>query len=187
MLRQPFANPSGFDLDPADNRVLTPLLVLLVAGAALATAPSLWAGGRWYLALVLLAAGLLWATAPWHGLTHIVNTCFLLFVIGSAINIGSGSALIGPLSAVTLSLAAWDITHFATRLRKRAGEHALLIQSHCTRLLLTSLVGWSIGLLISRWRFSLNFGGSLAIALLAVIFLTRAVRRSRQAWLSRDA
>jgi hypothetical protein len=158
------------------------LLTLLCAGmATLALAlgyagQTLWVG-------VDVAIGLLWLAGDWRGWDWTNDLCLTgwvgLAAFGAWQGLPAGWMLIGLVAA----LAAWDMGHFAVRLRGAGAitRPAELTRAHLHQLALVAGAGLLLGGIALGLRFKLTFGWAILAASLAIIGLSRLIGAGRGA------
>jgi hypothetical protein len=85
------------------------------------------------------------------------------------------------LAGVVAALAAWDLDHFAQRLRGagRVVGEAELVQAHMLRLLPIVLIGLLLGAVGLGLQIELRFGWALLLGALAVLGLRWAMRSAQ--------
>ncbi len=155
------------------------LLSLLCAGlATFALALSyagqaLWAGFG-----VDIAIGLLWLAGDWRGWDWAAEPCLAGWVSLAAFStwqeLPAGWMLIGVIAA----LAAWDLRHFAVRLRDAGAitQLAELTRAHLRRLTIVAASGLLLGGIALSIRVELTFGWAIFTAALAIIGLSSLIR-----------
>lgn len=159
----------------------SPLLVralsISIALAASALALGYGLNGSWGGVILIAATGFLWLVGQqrewrWTALCGLV--CYVVMAaIGMGMRLWSGCLLIGVVGA----LSAWDLDHFAWRLRKSGqveNAHALE-RRHFQRLLIVGSAGLLLGAIALGIRIEFSFGVGLLLAALATFGLTRAI------------
>jgi len=156
-------------------RLLT-LLCAALTTCALAlgyAGQSLWAGVG-----VAVVIGLLWLAGDWRDADWVAEPCLAgwvaLAAFGAWIGLTSGWMLLGVVAA----LAAWDLAHFAARLR---GAGAIpppneLLHAHLRRLAIVAASGLLLGGIALGIQIELTFGWALLAAALAIIGLSSVIR-----------
>ena len=154
-------------------------LTLLCAGLATLTlalgsaSQSFWAGVG-----AAGAIGLLWLAGDWRGWDWVAEPCLAgwvgLAAFGAWWGVISGWMLLGVVAA----LAAWDLSHFAARLRDAGAltPPAELTRAHLRRLAIVAGVGLLLGGIALGIRVELTFGWAILAAALAIIGLSRLLR-----------
>jgi hypothetical protein len=148
----------------------------LLAAAVLALGYGL--GSAWSGVGPILAVGLLWLASQWRDWWGWTASWALAFFTGAAavglwLGLGAGWMLAGVVAA----LSAWDLDHFAQRL-KRAGwveGTCALEHRHLRRLLAVDGLGFLLGAVALGIRIPFGFGVALVLGLLAMWGLSRAV------------
>jgi hypothetical protein len=154
------------------------LLTLLCAGmATLALAlgyasQALWAGIG-----VDVAIGLLWLAGDWRGWDWTADPCLTGWVGLAAFGAWQGLPAGWMLLGVVAALAAWDLGHFAMRLRSAGAitQPAELTRAHLHQLAIVVAAGLLLGGIALGIRVELTFGWAILIAALAVIGLNRLI------------
>ena len=154
------------------------LLTLLCASLAIFAlalgyaGQSLWAGVG-----IAAVVGLLWLAGDWRGWDWVAEPCFAgsvaLAAFGTWLGLAAGWMLLGVVAA----LAAWDLSHFAARLRS-AGASAPppeLTRAHLRQLAIVVAAGVLLGGIALGSRVELSFGWALLAAALAIIGLSRLI------------
>ena len=154
-------------------------LILLCAGLATFVlalgyiGQSLWAGVG-----IVVAIGLLWLAGDWRGWDWVAEPCLAgwvgLAAFGAWWGVISGWMLLGVVAA----LAAWDLSHFAARLRDAGAltPPAELTRAHLRRLAIVAGAGLLLGGIALGIRVELTFGWAILAAALAIIGLSRLLR-----------
>ncbi len=138
---------------------------------------SLWAGVG-----IVLVLGLLWLAGDWRGWDWVAEPCLVGWVVLAAFGVWLGVVAGWMLLGVVAALAAWDLSHFAARLR-RAGAITPppgLTRDHLRRLALVAAAGLLLGGIALGIRVELTFGWALLAAALAVIGLSSLLRAGGQ-------
>jgi hypothetical protein len=139
---------------------------------------ALWAGAG-----LCIAIGLLWLGSQWRGADWASDPCLAGWVALGAFGawqaLPAGLMLLGIVAA----LAAWDLDHFASRLR-RAGHVAQrpeLARAHLRQLAVVAAIGLALGTIALGLRVELTFGWALLAAGLAIYSLSRLIGAGRDA------
>ncbi|HJZ48381.1 MAG TPA: hypothetical protein VKE41_14490 [Roseiflexaceae bacterium] len=134
---------------------------------------SLWAGAG-----ICGAIGLLWLAGHWRGWDWAADPCLAGWVgmaaFGAWHKVGAGWMLGGLVAA----LAAWDLAHFAERLRG-AGlvlQRAELTRTHLRQLASILGAGLLLGSIALGVRIDLTFGWALLIGALAIVGVSGLIR-----------
>ena len=148
--------------------------------ATLAIALGYGAGERWAGAALAVAVGLLWLVGWLRDWSWIASPGLACFVGLAALGIWWELTPAGMLAGVVAGLAAWDLVHFAQRLRGagRVMGAAELVRSHMLRLLPIVLAGLLLGAVGLGVQIELRFGWALLLGALAVLGLRWAMRSS---------
>ena len=159
---------------------MRPLTLLCAGMATFALAlgyagQALWAGVG-----VAVAIGLLWLAGDWRGWDWTADACLAgwvgLAAFGAWQELPAGWMLIGLVAA----LAAWDLSHFAARLRDAGAltPPAELTRAHLRRLAVVAAAGLLLGGIALGIRVELTFGWAILAAALAIIGLSSLIRLS---------
>ncbi len=154
------------------------LLTLLCAGlAALALALGYVSQAFWEGAGLTVAIGLLWLAGDWRIWDWTADACLAAWVglaaFGSWQGLPAGWMLIGVVAALT----AWDLAHFAVRLRGAGAlpPPAELTRAHLRQLAIVAAAGLLLGGIALGIRVELTFGWAILAASLAIIGLSRLI------------
>jgi hypothetical protein len=138
--------------------------------------------GSWSIVIIIAALGALWLVGQWLGwgwTASVELVCFVIIAaVGQVMRPGNGWTLTGVVGA----LSAWDLHHFAQRLRGSGqveGTRALE-RRHFQRLLVVAGAGLLLGAVALGARIELGFGIALLLGVLAVLGLTRTTRFLRR-------
>ena len=150
--------------------VATLALAISYAGQAL------WAGAG-----LSAAIGLLWLAGQWRGANWVADACLAGWVGLAAVGAWQGLAGGWMLLSVVAALAAWDLAHFAERLRGagHVASRAELTRAHLTRLAIVAGIGFLLGGIALGVRLELTFGWALLVAALAIYSLSRLLGAGR--------
>lgn len=153
------------------------LLTLLCAGlATLALALGYASSALWGIGSAV-ALGLLWLAGDWRGWDWANDVCLAgwvgLAAFGAWQGLPAGLMLLGVVAA----LAAWDLGHFAARLRDAGAitPPSELTRDHLRRLAGVAGAGLLLGSIALGVRVELTFGWALLAAALAIIGLSRLI------------
>ncbi len=151
------------------------LITTALAAGALALGYGL--SGLWTWMLLVLALGLLWLLGQRRGWGWMASAVLVLFVIAAASGLWFGLVAGWMLSGVVAALSAWDLDHFALRLRsveRVEGAHELE-RRHLRRLLIADGLGLLLAALALRVEIELSFGVALLLGLFAVLGLGQVI------------
>ncbi|NLG74519.1 MAG: hypothetical protein GX495_21050 [Chloroflexi bacterium] len=147
----------------------------LLAAALLALAYGL--DRLWVVAGALLVLGLLAAASILSTQTWVPSTVLFLHALIAAAGfwINLQAALL--VAGLVCSLTAWDLDHFARRLKAvgRIENTTRRIRMHITRLLTVSLGGFLLAYAALRVPVNLEFGAAFALGLLVVLALAQGL------------
>jgi hypothetical protein len=139
---------------------------------------SLWAGVG-----VAAVIGLLWLAGDWRGVGWMAEPCLAGWVALAAFGAWIGLTSSWMLLGVVAALVAWDLAHFAARLRAAGATPppAELARAHLRRLAIVAAVGLLLGGIALGIEIELTFGWALLAAALAVIGMSRLIGAGRSA------
>lgn len=148
---------------------------ILVAVAALALSYA--HGGRPFWSMAIVFGGALWYYAHQRGAQGFETILFFGFAIAAAAGFWVGLSPYAMLVAMVAALGAWDLDHFAQRLRlvERVDLDTGLGSNHLRRLLFIEVLGLFTGLAGITSNFQLTFWTQLLLVVLAVFGLSRLV------------
>jgi hypothetical protein len=133
---------------------------------------GLWAGGA-----LVAALGLFWLLGHRAGWGWMASAMLILFVgaaaVGTWLGVGAGWTSLGVVAA----LSAWDLDHFARRLRDpgRIVGARELERRHLWRLLIVDGAGLLLAAVALGIKLKYGLGVALLLGLLAVLSLSRAI------------
>ena len=157
---------------------MRPLILLCVGLATFALALGFATQALWAWAGLVIAIALLWLAGDWRGWDWVAEPCLAgwvgLAAFGAWWGVISGWMLLGIVAA----LAAWDLSHFAARLRHAGAITPLaeLTRAHLRRLAIVAGAGLLLGGIALGIRVELTFGWAILAAALAIIGLSRLLR-----------
>jgi hypothetical protein len=158
------------------------LLPITLGLTAIALAMGYAVGGAWTFSPILLATGVLWWIGQkrhWNGLASVA---WVGFVVAAAMGLWVGLPAGWMLVGVVAALSAWDLDHFARRLRgvERVEMQPALEWLHLWRLVSVDSLGLLLAgvALVIRYKFS--FGMALFLGLVAVLGLSQMVSYLRR-------
>jgi hypothetical protein len=153
---------------------LLPIGTILATGA-LALGYGL--GGLWGWTVFAISLGFLWLLGQRRGWDWMASVGLVLFVsvaaAGLCLGVGAGWMLFGLVAA----LSAWDLDHFAQRLRDTGrveGVHDLE-RRHLGRLLTVDGLGLLLGAVALGIEVEFGFGVAFVLGLLAILGLSQAI------------
>jgi hypothetical protein len=152
------------------RRVLAVAIGLAMLGLGAAFALGLY----WGLVVAIVIVGLLWLAERWP------PTLGLLFFTAMAVaGVVLGLSALWLLFGLVAALVAWDLSAFARYLDDVADVRngAELIKSHLKRLGTVAAPGLLLGAVALDVRFDFDFLWALALGLLVVVSLGRAISR----------
>jgi hypothetical protein len=127
----------------------------------------------WVGAGITLVVGLLWLAGQWRGWDWAADFGLICCVGLATFGIWSQLPAVWMLVGTVAALAAWDLDHFAERLRSVGNVvgQAELTRSHLGRLLVVGAAGLLIGAVALGVRLELSFGWSVFASMLAILSL----------------
>ncbi len=151
-----------------------------LAGALALLAPGFLQAGRWNWAAGALACGLLLAGGFFYR-RWLAGLGFFGVAVCCAVSALYKVDFWQPGLALVLALAAWDLASFATVLRQaQSGAAAELPARHLTQLGLVLLAGCLACLVALNVQIGLGFEVTLALAVIMIFGLARAVQALRE-------
>jgi hypothetical protein len=157
--------------------MISKLSLVSIGLATFALALGYGLGGLWAGAALIAALGLIWLLGQRAGWGWVASAMLVLFVgaaaVGTWLGVGAGWTLLGVVAA----LSAWDLDHFARRL-KGAGRVVgarELGRRHLRQLLIVDGVGLLLGAVALGIKLKYGLGVALLLGLLAVLCLSRAI------------
>jgi hypothetical protein len=133
--------------------------------------------GLWRVTLLIVAFGGLWLFGQRRNWGWVASAALVCFVTAAACGFWLGLSAGWMLASVVIALIAWDLTHFAWRLRsvERAELALELERSHLRRL--SGVVGTGLLLagaaLLARIR--LGFAAAFVVAMIAALGLSQLI------------
>ena len=159
-------------------------IALFVSTALAASALALgYAQAHLWAGVVLIAGlGAFWLFGQRRGWRWVPSLVLVLFVSAAVFGLGLAAEPIWMLLGVVVGLAAWDLDHFAQRMRKASHVEGVqnLERRHLLRLLLVSGLGFLLSAAALEVRVELPMGTALLLGLLAIMGLSRAIRFLRR-------
>jgi hypothetical protein len=136
---------------------------------------ALWAG-----ASLCVAIGLVWL-AQSRGAHWATDACLAGWVGLAAFGAWQGLLAGWMLLGLVAALAAWDLDHFAERLRAagHVAQRTELTRAHLRRLAIVVGMGLLLGSIALGVRYELTFGWALLVAALAIYSLSRLIGAGR--------
>ena len=134
----------------------------------------------WPGAALIVALGFAWIAAR-RRQDWAPSLGLLVFTAMAAFGAWRGAPTAWMLAGIVSALAAWDLDHFARRLRDAPVDgEAALARAHLRRLLLVSSAGLLAGWFALGVRVELGFAAALALGLLVLVALSRAISLLRR-------
>jgi hypothetical protein len=137
--------------------------------------------GFWAPAVLVVGVGLLWWLGQARNWDWIAPIGLTLFVVMAAGGLWRGLAASWMLLGTVAALAAWDLNHFAMRLRSVEWNETLakrrreLERRHLRRLLIVNGLGLLLAAVALGVKVRFSFGVAIVLGLVAVLGLSRAI------------
>jgi hypothetical protein len=138
-------------------------------------------GGFWALTVMIVSLGLLWWLGQARNWDWIAPWGLILFVVMAAVGLWLGLAAGWMLLGTVAALAAWDLNHFALRLKSVAWDETLakrrraLERRHLRRLLIVNGLGLLLSAVALGIKVKFSFGAAFLLGLIAILGLSRAI------------
>ena len=125
----------------------------------------------------ILIPGILWLFGQWRGRRWTAPVGLVCTVAAAGIGLWLDLSLGWMLLGAVAALCAWDLDHFAQRMRAagRVEDAPALERRHLQRLLLVAGLGLLLAFLSLEIRIRLTFLVALVLGLLTILGLSRAV------------
>lgn len=133
-------------------------------------------------AAIILVLGGLWLAGQWRGWRWIASPMLVCLAGAAALGIWLGVAAGWMVGGLVLTLSAWDLDHFAWRLRYAhcTGAIRSLEWGHLRRLLLVDAIGLLLATVALTIRLQLGFGLAFLLGIVAIIGLGRVITALRR-------
>jgi len=157
-------------------------ITALVGLSTLGLALSYGSASRWVWVAALALVGLLWLTEPRHGARWVATFGLLFFVAMTAAGVIMGLPRFWLFSNLTAVLVAWDLDRFFHYLGDvdDVRNEAQLRKGHGQRLAMVVVLAWLLGLAALSVRLTFHFILTLALGLVVILSLSRAIRYTRR-------
>jgi hypothetical protein len=158
------------------------LLPIMIGLATIVLAMGYAVGSEWTFSLILLAVGMLWWIGQkrhWNGLASVACVGFVVAAAtGLWVGLPAGWMLVGVVAA----LSAWDLDHFARRLRgvEWVEMRPALERRHILRLVSVDSLGLLLAGMALVVQYKFSFGVALFLGLVAVLGLSQMVSYLRR-------
>ncbi len=155
------------------------LIAVVIGLATLGLAAGYVATERWTWVAGILVVALLWLAESWHGARWVASSALLLFTGAAVVGVFLDLPTLWLFTSLVAVLVAWDLDRFANHLDDvpEVRDETALTTSHVRRLGVVTGLGWILGLVALNVRFTFDFVVTLALALLVIVALSRAVRQ----------
>lgn len=136
----------------------------------------------WYVAIMIIAVGLLWLIGQRRGLNWTASLGFAFFVAAIIYGNLQGISLLWLLPGILITLAAWDLSHFSQYLGsvEDVRKETNLRWHHFLRLGIIIGLGSFLSISAISFETELYFVWAILLGLLAIIGLSQTVRFLRQ-------
>ena len=158
------------------------VLMALVSLAAALLVTGLLLNGLLNAAIAVAVFGLLWLGGLWRGVSWPESVGMAFFICVAAYGVLQKVAIVWLLPALLITLAAWDLGHFQHHLARPADirQEERLKRVHYLRLVIILGLGLILSQVTLRMESSLNFIWAIALGLLVIFGVSRAVRFMRR-------
>jgi len=159
---------------------LLPLSIGLATGALVLSYAM---HGLWAAVFLISPLGLLWLLGQWRGWRGLASVTFVVFVGAAVVGLWLDVPETLMLLAVVAALTAWDLDHFARRLRvvERVEGAQSLERHHLQRLFIVDGLGVVLSAAALGFEVKLSFGAAFLLGLLMVLAVSRAIGSLRSA------
>jgi len=158
------------------------LLPVTIGLAAIALAMGYAVGGVWNFSPILLATGALWWVGQKRHWNFLAPVVLVGFVVAAAFGLWLGLPAGWMLVGVVAALSAWDLDHFARRLRgvERVEMRLALERLHLLRLVSVNSLGLLLAGMALVVQYQFSFDVALVLGLVAVLGLSQMVSYLRR-------
>ena len=155
------------------------LIAVAIGLGALGMAATFALAALWGWVVAIVIVGLFWLAEPRHGLRWVATLGLLFFTAAAVVGVLLRLSTFWLLSSLVALLAAWDLGHLRGYLDDVADirNKAELTRAHLKRLGIVAGLGWFLGVAALGVRLTFDFGWALALGLVVVVSLSRAIRR----------
>ena len=158
------------------------LLPITIGLAAIVLAMGYAVGGVWKFSPILLATGVLWWIGQKRHWNLLASVALVGFVVAAAIGLWVGLPAGWMLVGVVAALSAWDLDHFARRLRgvERVEMRLALERFHIRRLVSVDGLGLLLAGVALAVQYKFSFDVALVLGLVAVLGLSQMISYLRR-------
>jgi hypothetical protein len=158
------------------------LLPITIGLAAILLAMGYAVGGVWKVLPILLAVAALWWIGQRRHWNLVASVALLGFVVAAALGLWMGLPAGWMLAGVVAALSAWDLDHFARRLRRveRVEMQPALERLHLRRLTSVDSLGLLLAGMALVVQYKFSFDVALVLGLVAVLGLSQVVSYLRR-------
>jgi hypothetical protein len=155
---------------------------LFIALAALLLAVGFWVSGFLQISIALVTLVAIALVFLWRGWGWYLSILLVLYIVSAAagfyVEVLPAWSLLGALAI----LLAWDLEHFASRIKKAARVESIasLTRAHLGRLGAVSLTSLLLVMLTYLIQVRLTFGIAVLLALLAILGLSQGIAYLRR-------
>jgi hypothetical protein len=158
------------------------LLPITIGLAAIVLAVGYAVGSLWKVSLILLAMGALWWIGQKRHWNLFAPVALVGFAVAAAVGLWMGLPGGWMLVGAVAALSAWDLDHFARRLRsvERVEMQPALEQLHLRRLASVDGLGLLLAGMALVVQYKFSFDVALVLGLVAVLGLSQMVGHLRR-------
>ena len=158
------------------------LLPITIGLAAIVLAMGYAVGGAWKVSPILLAAGVLWWIGQKRHWNLLASVALVGFVVAAAMGLWMGLPAGWMLVGVVAALSAWDLDHFARRLRgvERVEMRLALERFHILRLVSVDSLGLLLAGVALAVQYKFSFDVALVLGLVVVLGLSQMISYLRR-------
>jgi hypothetical protein len=158
------------------------LLPITIGLAAIVLAIGYAVGSVWRVPPILLAVGALWWIGQKRHWNLFASVALVGFVVAAALGLWVGLPAGWMLVGVVAALSAWDLDHFARRLRnvERVEMRSTLERLHLRRLVSVDSLGLLLAGMALVIQYKFSFDVALVLGLVAVLGLSQMVSYLRR-------
>ena len=158
------------------------LLPITIGLAEIVLAMGYAVGGTWKVLPILLAMGALWWIGQRRRWNFLASVALVGFVVAGALGLWVGLPAGWMLVGMVAALSAWDLDHFARRLRgvERVEMRLALERFHILRLVSVDGLGLLLAGVALAVQYKFSFDVALVLGLVAVLGLSQMISYLRR-------
>ncbi|MEM7032733.1 MAG: hypothetical protein AAF629_24490 [Chloroflexota bacterium] len=161
--------------------ILRTVTLVLIGLSGLILAISQFFNGGLVMALVVIAAAVLWGVGYWRGIQWPAGLGLLVFAAAAALTINDGSPLWLMILCLLLAVIAWDLSFLSEMLDEaEVLDASSIYRIHFNRLGLIIISGLVLSGIMFALQFSIRPIWAIFIGLFVVFGISRTVRFLRQ-------